>query len=125
VTDDGAEKNTVQYAPDGLNFEVKSHLQLPPRAAGPFCPDLFADNGDGRGITWGLCHIHPRGTAGDGGLILARFDCDLSRDVDRPAFKRNNLHFDENTYFQRQMALPAGWKQEILEQRADLDRETI
>jgi hypothetical protein len=125
VTDDGAEKNTVQYAPDGLNFEVKAHLQLPPRAAGPFCPDLFAGNGDGRGITWGLCHIHPRGSGGHGGLILARFDCDLSRDVDRPDFKRNNPHFDERTYFQHQMALPDGWKNEILAQQAALDRETM
>jgi hypothetical protein len=125
VTDDGAEKNTVQYAPDGLNFEVKAHLQLPPRAAGPFCQDLYSDTGDGRGITWGLCHIHPRGTAGYGGLILVRFDCDLSRDVDRPAFKKNNLHFDERTYFQHQMALPEAWKVEILAHQADLDRETI
>jgi hypothetical protein len=85
VTTDGAEKNTVQYAPDGLNFEVKSHIQMPPRAGGPFCPDLFDDNGDGWGITWGLCHIHPHGSGGYGGLFLARFDCDLSRDVDRPA----------------------------------------
>jgi len=25
VTTDGYEKNTVQYAPDGLNFEIKAH----------------------------------------------------------------------------------------------------
>jgi hypothetical protein len=125
VTTDGAEKNTVQYAPDGLNFEVKSHIQMPPRAGGPFCPDLFSDNGDGRGITWGLCHIHPRGIGGYGGLFLARFDCDLSCDVDRPAFKKNNLRFDEETYFQHTMALPEGWREQILKEQDVVDRATI
>ena len=124
VSLDGAEKNTVQYAPDGLSFEVKSHIQVPPVAPGPFCPDLFADNGDGRGITWGLCHIHPRGT-GSGNCFLARFDCDLSRDVNRPEFKRNNLRFHEETYFQPVMVLPEACKEKIPKEQAELDRETI
>ena len=33
--------------------------------------------------------------------ILARFDCDLSVDVDERKFKRNNLRFNASTYFQR------------------------
>ena len=111
---DGAEKNTIQYAPDGLNFTVKSLIQLPPLAPGPFCPDLFADNGDGRGITWGLCHIHRRTTEPRPSCYIARFDCDLSKDVDRPAFKRNNVRFDEETYFQATTILSDPLKATIL-----------
>lgn len=118
---DGPEKNTIQYAPDGLNFDVKSHIQMPPIAPGPFCPDAFADNGDGRGITWGLCHItdHDRKHS-----FLARFDCDLSRDVNRPKFKHNNLRLDEQTHFQNALKLPGDWKNHILAEQAEVDQET-
>lgn len=134
VSFDGPEKNTVQYAPDGLNFEVKSNIQVPPPAPGPFCPDLFADNGDGRGITWGLLHIPDipaysvegwRPFSGTACCFIARFDCDLSRDIDRPEFKRNNLRFDEHTFFQRVMALPESWRDKILEDQVRLDRDTM
>ena len=57
VSLDGPEKNTVQYAPDGINFEMASIIQMPPIAPGPFVPDAFANNKDGRGITWGLMHV--------------------------------------------------------------------
>ena len=39
--------------------------------------------------------------SGANNSILARFDCDLSLDVDRDFFKRNNLRFNEETYFQK------------------------
>ncbi|MHC4330201.1 MAG: glycoside hydrolase family 117 protein [Planctomycetota bacterium] len=106
VSLDGPEKNTIQYAPDGVNFKVKALLQVPPIAPGPYIPDAFADNRDGRGITWGLCHINPDGGGSMNNSILARFDCDLSRDSDVAYFKRNNLRFDEHTYFQPVLALP-------------------
>jgi len=122
---DGPEKNTVQYAPNGLNFEVKSLLVMPPIAPGPFVPDAFADNGDGRGITWGLCHIGRRGGAPAQGSFLARFDCDLSLYVDRPMFKRNNLRFDEHTYFQPTMALSDGMRRRILKEAPQVDRDTV
>jgi len=54
---DGPEKNTIQYAPDGLNFEIKAHMVNPPRAAGPYRPDAFTDTKWGQGIRWGLSHI--------------------------------------------------------------------
>ncbi|VGO16366.1 hypothetical protein PDESU_04957 [Pontiella desulfatans] len=107
VSLDGAEKNTVQYAPDGINFEVKSLIQIPPVAPGPFCYDAFAGNGDGRGISWGLCHIMDK-ESGNNNSILARFDCDLSLDVDRQYFKRNNLRFNDETYFQKSTKMN-GW----------------
>ena len=100
VSLDGPEKNTVQYAPDGVNFEVASMIQIPPVAPGPFVPDAFADNGDGRGISWGLCHIMDK-ESGANNSILARFDCDLSLDTNRDFFKRNNLRFNDETYFQK------------------------
>ena len=119
---DGPEKNTVQYAPDGLNFEVKSLVVMPPIAPGPFVPDAFADNGDGRGITWGLCHINPDGGGANNESILARFDCDLCRDADRgPMFKANNQRYDAHTYFQRVNALPEGVKNHTVANSMDID----
>ncbi len=124
VSLDGAEKNTVQYAPDGLSFEVKSHVVMPPIAPGPFCPDAFADNGDGRGITWGLCHINSEGGDPLHYSFIARFDCALHRDVSRPQFKRNNIRFDEHTFFQRVTALDHKTRDEVTQDMARLDRET-
>ena len=112
VSLDGAEKNTVQYAPDGINFEVKSLIQIPPVAPGPFCYDAFADNADGRGITWGLCHIMDK-ESGNNNSILARFDCDLSLDVDRQVFKRNNLRFNDETYFQKSTVMNEWMRRQI------------
>lgn len=70
---DGPEKNTIQYAPDGLNFSIKAHVVDPPRAAGPYRPDAFTNTKWGGGITWGLSHIVQRGWP-----HLVRFDCNLS-----------------------------------------------
>ena len=61
-------------------------------------PDAFADNGNGRGITLGLCHIMDK-ESGNNNSLLPRFDCDLSLDVDRQYFKRNNLRFNDETHF--------------------------
>ena len=121
---DGPEKDTIQFAPDGLNFVPMAHVQLSPIAPGPFCPDAFADNGDGRGITWGLCHMNPLGVGNEVGLQLIRFDCDLSRDSYRAEYKRSNLHWGEGTWFQRMMELPVDWKARILSEQADFDKPT-
>lgn len=122
---DGPEKNTIQYSPDGENFEVMSILQIPPVAPGPFVPDAFADNGDGRGITWGLCHINIDGGGAANESILVRFDCDLSREVHREIFKRNNLRFSEHTHFHGRVRLGDVQRQQILSQQSKVDRETI
>ena len=108
VSLDGAEKNTIQFAPDGINFKVESFIQIPPVAPGVFCSDAFADNLNGRGISWGLCHIMDK-ESGANNSILARFDCDLSLDINRPFFKRNNLRFNKETYFQRALRMPKVW----------------
>jgi hypothetical protein len=122
---DGPEKNTIQYAADGENFEIMSILQVPSIAPGLFIPDAFADMGDGRGFIWGLCHINPDGGGATNESTLARFDCDLSLDVDRPLFKRNNLQFEASTYFQPRVRLPENLRRLIKRERVQVDRDTI
>lgn len=122
---DGPEKNTIQYAADGENFEIASLLQVPPVALGPFVPDAFADSGAGRGLTWGLCHINPDGGGATNESILARFDCDLSPEINRPQFKRNNLRVEASTYFQRRVRLSDPLRRQIERERDRVDRNII
>lgn len=99
VIHNGIEHNTIQYAPDGVSFKIAAVSSLMPVAAGPYVPDAFADTRDGRGITWGVSHITDVGTHDTRHSILARFDCDLSRDVNDPAMKQTDLHLKPEAYF--------------------------
>lgn len=100
ATKDGNEHFTIQYAPDGVNFEIASIVELMPCAAGPYVPDAFTNTKDGRGISWGICHLAPAFSWGKGVSILMRFDCDLSLDVDDPEFKQHEYyHLDPNYYY--------------------------
>jgi len=101
ATRHGLEHNTIQYAPDGVNFRVATTTSLMPIASGPYVPDAFTDSGDGRGITWGLCHFTNPGTRETRHSILARFDCDLSRDHHDPWMKKTELWFKPEIYFSR------------------------
>ena len=74
---------------------------------------------------WGLCHINPDGGGAVNKSILARFDCDLSLDVDQPDFKRNNLRFNKQTYLQSGVCLSQEWKTKIKNEQKEVDRETI
>ena len=38
---DGNEHFTMQYAPDGMNFQIACVVKFTPTAAGPFTPDAF------------------------------------------------------------------------------------
>ncbi len=52
---DGMERNTMQYAKDGINFEIMGGIKGTPEAAGPF----RTPNTDDRplaGVEWGLTH---------------------------------------------------------------------
>lgn len=94
VSRHGLEHNTIQYAPDGVNFEIAAITALLPIAPGAHVPDAFSDNGDGRGITWGLCHfrdILKRGGNSQSYSRLARFDCDLSLDLHDPEMKESDI----------------------------------
>ena len=52
-------------------------------------------------------------------------ECDLSLDVDRPLFKRNNLRFEASTYFQSRVRLPDNLRRQIERERDKVDRDTI
>jgi hypothetical protein len=101
VIRDGNEHNTVQFAPDGVNFEIASIVQLMPVAAGPFVPDAFTDTNDGRGITWGLSHFTAYSDWAKNHAVLARFDCDLSQDLDDPQMKRHHVYHRPEVFFKQ------------------------
>ncbi len=94
----GVEKNTIQFAPDGVNFEVMSVVVAPPDAAGPYRPDAFANTTDGQGIEWGLCHVPP--TPEKPFTFFVRFECGLSqrRAGDR-RFKQENIRFSDEALY--------------------------
>ena len=122
---EGPEKNTIQYAPDGLNFEVVGKVTVPPAAAGPYVPDAFADNGDGRGITWGLAHIHHDRNGPLDDSYLVRFDCNLRRGRQRADFYRAwNYRFPESVYFSRDFRLTDEMKADALALMAAVDEDT-
>jgi len=59
LTTDGPEKNTVQFAPDGENFEIKAHIKGAPEAIGLF-RDANAKELQEPGLSWGLCHKYDK-----------------------------------------------------------------
>lgn len=98
----GNESNTIQYAPDGVNFDIAAVTQLTPTSAGPYVPDAFDSNGNGRGITWGLCHF--TNATRDQKTYhsqLARFDCDLSLDVHDQEMKNTIVWHQQDVYFRQ------------------------
>ena len=84
---DGHEVNTIQYAPDGINFDVASNCIMVPQAAGVYDPDAFTDVEYAKGITWGISHTNIWGPHRRS--LLLRFDCDLSLDINDPNMKKN------------------------------------
>lgn len=73
LTSDGMEKNTIQYAKDGINFEIKGticRLEHAPHAAGPFRPENVENNGPLDGIKWGLSMVSAQWD------YMERFDLD-------------------------------------------------
>ena len=100
VIRDGNEHFTVQYAEDWVNFEIASITEMMPIAPNAFIPDAFSDSGDGRGITWGICHFrNVKGPDGNHHSELARFDCDLSLDVHDPEMKKYNILWEPEIYY--------------------------
>lgn len=55
ITTDGPEKNTIQWAEDGINFQIMSYIKGAPEALGIFRPDE-PDTATEPGLEWGLCH---------------------------------------------------------------------
>lgn len=103
VIQDGNENNTIQYAKDWVNFEIASVSKFMPVASGPYIPDAFADNKNGRGITWGLSHFVNAGSHKKQHSILARFDCDLSLDLHDPQMKKKIRWHKPEVYFKHKL----------------------
>ncbi len=80
---DGVEKNTLQYAPDGINFEIKSVIKGGPEASGPYRQSEASDN-PLDGMKWGLSHE----VDCDWGYII-RFDIDTTQ---RDVFKSRRIY---------------------------------
>lgn len=105
VIRDGNEHFTVQYAKDWVNFEIAAITEMMPIAPNAYIPDAFADNGNGRGITWGICHFrNVKGPDGKTYSELARYDCDLSLDVHDPEMKEYNILWDPEIYYKLELS---------------------
>ena len=53
----GPERDTIQYAADGLNFEPRASISRPPEAAGALRVPQSENDHPLAGLAWGLCHI--------------------------------------------------------------------
>lgn len=53
----GPEKNTIQFAADGINFQVQSAIISPPQAAGALRIDESQNTAPLAGLSWGLSHV--------------------------------------------------------------------
>jgi hypothetical protein len=104
VYKDGNEHNTVQYAEDGVNFEIASITEMMPYAGAPYVADAFTDTKDGRGITWGMAHFINLGGKGQFHSMLTRFDCDLSQDFNDPEMKEPRVNYTPEDYFKRSLS---------------------
>ena len=101
VIRDGNEHNTIQFAPDGINFDIAAITELMPNAGGPFIADAFTNTKDGRGITWGISHFTNYTKWEENHSILVRFDCDLSQDLNDPDMKNNHIYHRPEVYFKQ------------------------
>lgn len=53
----GPEKNTIQFAADGLNFQPQSTIIAPPQATGALRVDDSQNTEPLAGLSWGLSHV--------------------------------------------------------------------
>lgn len=73
--DDGPEKETIQYAPDGINFEIMAYVDDVPPAIG-LVTTFDNDRSPTEALTWGLCHksvVYPGESWMSGDNYLMRF----------------------------------------------------
>ena len=114
---DGNEHNTIQYSPDGINFDIASIVEFMPAAGGPHVPDAFTDTDYGRGITWGISHFINLGGKGQFHSMLTRFDCDLSLDVNHPEMKKHRVNHKPDVYWRH--GLSKDLKEKILKENKE------
>lgn len=58
ITTDGPEKNTIQWSPDGINFEIKSVLQSVPAHAIGLNRSADTEKDPTEILRWGLTHVY-------------------------------------------------------------------
>lgn len=104
VIRDGNEHNTIQYAEDGVNFELAAITSHMPIAAGPFVEDAFTNTTNGRGISWGISHLTNVTTWAENHAMLLRFDCDLSLDLNDQEMKKHHVYFKPDFYFKQKLS---------------------
>jgi hypothetical protein len=75
LTTDGPEKNTIQHAEDGINFEIMSVIKGGPEAMGLFRSQEI-DDSPLQALSWGLCHVYR-----DGWQCIRRFETYYPRHV--------------------------------------------
>ncbi|WP_010168552.1 glycoside hydrolase family 117 protein [Candidatus Epulonipiscium viviparus] len=77
---DGVEKNTLQFAEDGINFQIMSVIKWGPEACGPYRPDEIITDDPLEGMKWGMSHS--LGKPGCPYGCLVRFDINTKqRDI--------------------------------------------
>ncbi len=69
---DGPEKDTIQFAQDGINFHPMASVYDTPMAGGAFRCENYNDS-PLEGVRWGICHYDERGSMWN---YLMRFDID-------------------------------------------------
>lgn len=70
LTTDGPERNTLQWAEDGVNFEIMSYIKGAPEANGLYRTTAH-ENHPLEGLRWGLCH-----EVSDHAGFMRRFEVD-------------------------------------------------
>ncbi len=92
----GPEKNTIQFAADGINFEVMAQLVVPPQAAGPHRVDDAENTEPLSRFRWGLSHVIPRSSH----LVMQGRDPLGLAAIDEPwdFLVRWDLDFDRREY---------------------------
>ena len=100
---DGNERETIQFAEDGINFYPKAVVSLAPTAAGAFTPMPLLTRVM-HVVSRGMCHIlNNVGPTGKRYSTLVRFDCDLSRDCDDKFFKATTIYHKPEVYYQQSL----------------------
>ncbi|GLR18212.1 glycoside hydrolase family 117 protein [Portibacter lacus] len=79
ITTDGPEKNTIQWSPDGINFDIKASIKGAPHAIG-LNRGLTSDDDPVGIMDWGLSHVYNNGDY----QSITRFD---SRKIKRHVAK--------------------------------------
>lgn len=100
---DGNEHNTIQYAKNGVDFEIASIVDHMPIAGGAYTPDAFTNTDNGRGITWGISHFTNYNSWATNHAILVRFDCDLSLDIHDKDMKKHHTYQKAAFYYKQKL----------------------